>query len=146
MNIRLSCVHFLLLKFFKTIEQGIVEEQLHHDTASVSILGDIYIQFMMQCTWKAPASPDCISETWCYWFEMQEGVFFLLLSSRASFSRHPNDTRWSASDVRTQYCSPWQFRRMWFFIRTVVVTHVLSIFECLSPEGLMHPDAKAHCP
>lgn len=50
MNISLSSVNFLLLKFFKIIEQGIIEEQLYHGTSSISILGDIYIQLMMQCT------------------------------------------------------------------------------------------------
>lgn len=55
-NIKLSFVNFLLLKYFKIKEQGIIEELLHHDTSSVSILGDIYIQHMTQCTWKAPAS------------------------------------------------------------------------------------------
>jgi len=55
-NIRFSFVNFLLLKFFKIKEQGIIEELLlHHDT-STSILGGIYIWLMMQCTWKAPAS------------------------------------------------------------------------------------------
>lgn len=49
-NIRLNFVHFLLLKFFKIIEQGIIEEQLDHDTSSISILGDIYMQLMMQRT------------------------------------------------------------------------------------------------
>lgn len=49
-NVRLSSVHFLLLKFFKIIEQGIIEEQLHRGTSSVPILGDIYIQLMMPCT------------------------------------------------------------------------------------------------
>lgn len=52
-NIRLSFVNFLLLKFFKMKEQGLIGELLHHDTCSVSISGDIYIWLMMQCTCKA---------------------------------------------------------------------------------------------
>lgn len=70
-NIRLNLVNFLLLKLLKIKEQGIIEGLLPQDTSSVSVLGDIYIWPMMQCTWKAPASSNWISEMWCNWIEMQ---------------------------------------------------------------------------